>query len=162
MWSCVRRDDSPWLSPTAKLGPETAVKYMLVAILAHFAVALLLPAIAQRWGRAAFIVGAVLSAATLATLLLFFSDGAFGDNDDVVEQTLRWAPAIDLEITFRIDALSVLMALLVSGVGALVLTYYACYAKPGDPIIGRDRKSTRLNSSHVKISYAVFCLKTKR
>src|SRR5690606_7586105 len=26
----------------------------------------------------------------------------------------------------------------------------------------RDRKSTRLNSSHVKISYAVFCLKTKR
>src|SRR5207302_5688632 len=27
--------------------------------------------------------------------------------------------------------------------------------------IGRDRKSTRLNSSHVKISYAVFCLKKK-
>src|SRR5690606_41881134 len=25
-------------------------------------------------------------------------------------------------------------------------------------MIGRDRKSTRLNSSHVKISYAVFCL----
>src|SRR3989442_4095896 len=25
----------------------------------------------------------------------------------------------------------------------------------------RDRKSTRLNSSHVRISYAVFCLKTK-
>src|SRR5207249_11280041 len=27
--------------------------------------------------------------------------------------------------------------------------------------IGRDRKSTRLNSSHVSISYAVFCLKKK-
>src|SRR5207249_11147014 len=26
---------------------------------------------------------------------------------------------------------------------------------------GRDRKSTRLNSSHVSISYAVFCLKKK-
>src|SRR5690606_5692104 len=26
--------------------------------------------------------------------------------------------------------------------------------------IGKDRKSTRLNSSHVKISYAVFCLKS--
>ena len=25
-----------------------------------------------------------------------------------------------------------------------------------------DRKSTRLNSSHVKISYAVFCLKKKK
>src|SRR5436309_7849367 len=27
---------------------------------------------------------------------------------------------------------------------------------------GEDRKSTRLNSSHVKISYAVFCLKKKK
>src|SRR5207302_87425 len=28
--------------------------------------------------------------------------------------------------------------------------------------VDQDRKSTRLNSSHVKISYAVFCLKKKR
>src|SRR3989442_9469671 len=28
--------------------------------------------------------------------------------------------------------------------------------------IGLDRKSTRLNSSHVRISYAVFCLKKKK
>src|SRR5690606_41044556 len=28
--------------------------------------------------------------------------------------------------------------------------------------VGSDRKSTRLNSSHVKISYAVFCLKKKK
>src|SRR5690606_4869450 len=28
--------------------------------------------------------------------------------------------------------------------------------------ISKDRKSTRLNSSHVKISYAVFCLKKKK
>src|SRR5690606_39712726 len=28
--------------------------------------------------------------------------------------------------------------------------------------ISADRKSTRLNSSHVKISYAVFCLKKKK
>src|SRR5215468_11576764 len=27
---------------------------------------------------------------------------------------------------------------------------------------GRDRKSTRLNSSHITISYAVFCLKKKK
>src|SRR5690606_41104388 len=31
----------------------------------------------------------------------------------------------------------------------------------GDDEGPRDRKSTRLNSSHVKISYAVFCLKKK-
>src|SRR5690606_42020379 len=37
--------------------------------------------------------------------------------------------------------------------------------RPGSPMAKRvtvsDRKSTRLNSSHVKISYAVFCLKKK-
>src|SRR5699024_12462662 len=33
---------------------------------------------------------------------------------------------------------------------------------PYDINIDRDRKSTRLNSSHVSISYAVFCLKKKK
>src|SRR3712207_8566546 len=34
----------------------------------------------------------------------------------------------------------------------------ASHAQAGDP----DRKSTRLNSSHANISYAVFCLKKKK
>src|SRR5690554_7689064 len=33
--------------------------------------------------------------------------------------------------------------------------------KLGQKIESEDRKSTRLNSSHVRISYAVFCLKKK-
>src|SRR3712207_6911829 len=33
-------------------------------------------------------------------------------------------------------------------------------AVPG--LAGKDRKSTRLNSSHANISYAVFCLKKKK
>src|SRR5699024_11393215 len=37
------------------------------------------------------------------------------------------------------------------------------FIKPSTAVIGpeADRKSTRLNSSHVSISYAVFCLKKK-
>src|SRR5688500_19344241 len=31
-----------------------------------------------------------------------------------------------------------------------------------EPVGARDRKSTRLNSSHLVISYAVFCLKKKK
>src|SRR5438874_6330733 len=34
--------------------------------------------------------------------------------------------------------------------------------RPALPAPRRDRKSTRLNSSHVEISYAVFCLKKKK
>src|SRR5690606_40382360 len=40
--------------------------------------------------------------------------------------------------------------------GAAVVTIAAVL------IVMLDRKSTRLNSSHVKISYAVFCLKKKK
>src|SRR6266496_5263349 len=35
-------------------------------------------------------------------------------------------------------------------------------ARPPSGPRPRDRKSTRLNSSHVEISYAVFCLKKKK
>src|SRR5438477_9668898 len=35
-------------------------------------------------------------------------------------------------------------------------------AAPRSPRAGIDRKSTRLNSSHMSISYAVFCLKKKK
>src|SRR5690606_40233911 len=50
--------------------------------------------------------------------------------------------------------------------------YYGLASGSSDPkfrmpefperVILEDRKSTRLNSSHVKISYAVFCLKKKK
>src|SRR3712207_7116315 len=44
------------------------------------------------------------------------------------------------------------------------LDYAACYAPVLDQVLdwnALDRKSTRLNSSHANISYAVFCLKKK-
>src|SRR5689334_24203119 len=38
--------------------------------------------------------------------------------------------------------------------------YFAAHRDRGS-VMGADRKSTRLNSSHSSISYAVFCLKKK-
>src|SRR5690606_30437463 len=40
-------------------------------------------------------------------------------------------------------------------------TFHFMWIFPLILLISKDRKSTRLNSSHVKISYAVFCLKKK-
>src|SRR5258707_8523910 len=37
-----------------------------------------------------------------------------------------------------------------------------CHSARGEPPASIDRKSTRLNSSHANISYAVFCLKKKK
>src|SRR5256885_4530723 len=42
--------------------------------------------------------------------------------------------------------------------GAIVLDRHGNFAMP----FNTDRKSTRLNSSHLVISYAVFCLKKKK
>src|SRR5699024_12289936 len=43
-----------------------------------------------------------------------------------------------------------------------LLRLAASNARPKALKIARDRKSTRLNSSHVSISYAVFCLKKNK
>src|SRR5207249_11533404 len=51
-------------------------------------------------------------------------------------------------------------------VDALVIKFEDTFVTAGDVLKGKalllDRKSTRLNSSHVSISYAVFCLKKKK
>src|SRR2546430_11852213 len=45
--------------------------------------------------------------------------------------------------------------------GQLIHTFTGLF-HPKEPSTPRDRKSTRLNSSHSQISYAVFCLKKKK
>src|SRR5207249_5617236 len=60
-------------------------------------------------------------------------------------------------------------ALAIAHDGRLVFAHGYTWGEAGYPITrpnslfraARDRKSTRLNSSHVSISYAVFCLKKK-
>src|SRR5438874_3408998 len=46
------------------------------------------------------------------------------------------------------------------GISGLISSKGKCYLL-SDKLCYIDRKSTRLNSSHVEISYAVFCLKKK-
>src|SRR5256885_6283764 len=43
----------------------------------------------------------------------------------------------------------------------LLVMLHGCTQTAADFAAGTDRKSTRLNSSHLVISYAVFCLKKK-
>src|SRR2546422_6415326 len=87
-------------------------------------------------------------------------------NDDLgLSGTLRWGlvtGAVGLGLIviqflpFRSDEPIALGVILVFAAAGL-LTYYARARA-----YQRDRKSTRLNSSHGYISYAVFCLKKKR
>src|SRR2546427_1151033 len=52
-----------------------------------------------------------------------------------------------------------------AGVGQFTAAYHCIQAFADhidEPVVEVDRKSTRLNSSHSQISYAVFCLKKKK
>src|SRR4051812_30364260 len=53
------------------------------------------------------------------------------------------------------------LALFIVGL-AIYVSYYAVHYQLRSSAIAGDRKSTRLNSSHMSISYAVFCLKKKK
>src|SRR3712207_2697883 len=81
------------------------------------------------------------------------------DGFELIEELRTSAPDVAvLAITLRPDAERRERALR-AGAGE-VLTMAASLREIVD-VAKRDRKSTRLNSSHANISYAVFCLKKK-
>src|SRR5690242_21528467 len=65
------------------------------------------------------------------------------------------------KVKYVVDPISLLDATLVSD---MKLEGEDAFKNVNDQELGRrlDRKSTRLNSSHMSISYAVFCLKKKK
>ncbi|NIJ11567.1 multicomponent Na+:H+ antiporter subunit A [Saccharomonospora amisosensis] len=104
---------------------------MLVAIGVHFAAALALPAVARRWDRAAFAIGALVPASAFVLALTHLGGLP-------ATESASWAPVVGLEFTVRLDSLAMLLAVLVTGIGAIVGGYFARYAEPGNPGNGRD------------------------
>src|SRR5690606_39569325 len=72
------------------------------------------------------------------------------------EPVVRWMAFLSVFIVAGVGAAVVVFT---QGLGVTNLTDLVPW---GLWISIEDRKSTRLNSSHVKISYAVFCLKKKK
>src|SRR5690606_34885208 len=75
--------------------------------------------------------------------------------DPVADKLLVCAALVMLVQLGRVDGL---IAVIIVGREIAISALREWMARVG----AQDRKSTRLNSSHVKISYAVFCLKKKR
>jgi multicomponent Na+:H+ antiporter subunit A len=103
-------------------------------LLLHLIGAVLAPVLVRFWGRTAFLVLALVPAVTFGRLLAELA-AVTGGGD--VRETTSWVPALDLQISLRLDPLSLTFALLVTGVGALVLVYCARYFERGDDGMGR-------------------------
>src|SRR5256884_4847007 len=89
----------------------------------------------------------------------FFNDTATTEIYTLSLQTLFRSPQLEAVMDeMNRDGRRILLPLL--GAAALVLLI-AC-GNVAALLLVRDRKSTRLNSSHGYISYAVFCLKKKK
>ncbi|MEE1942090.1 Na+/H+ antiporter subunit A [Streptomyces sp. TRM 70361] len=101
---------------------------MLVLIAAHAVVAAVLPALAGRIGRAVWAVAAAVPLTALVWAAAHAPDAL--DGDAPVER-FGWAPSLGLEVVLRLDALSLLMVGVVTGVGAAVLVYGARYTEEG-------------------------------
>src|SRR2546427_9150276 len=59
----------------------------------------------------------------------------------------------------RVEILELVLAARLAGLYAVVIS---THLTAPEVVADEDRKSTRLNSSHSQISYAVFCLKKKK
>jgi multicomponent Na+:H+ antiporter subunit A len=105
-----------------------------VLLLLHLLAAVLAPVLVRWWGRQAFLVLALVPAAAFGWLLARFATVTGGGE---VRETTPWIPTLGLDIALRLDPLALTFALLVTGVGALVLVYCARYFEPGDDGTGR-------------------------
>jgi len=108
---------------------------VLALVAAHLVIAGLLPLLSARSHRAAFLVAAVLPAAALVWAFGHASEALHGG----LARTTEWAPELGLALSFRLDALALVMVVLVSGLGALILTYSAWYFGPGDSHSGSSQ-----------------------
>jgi multicomponent Na+:H+ antiporter subunit A len=106
---------------------------MLILLTICFAAAFAAPWIHRRCPKYA---GALLSAAPLAFFLWLLKQVPAVMHGHPVVQSFLWAEALGLELALRLDGLSLLFALLVSGIGTLILLYTQGYFK-GNPLQGR-------------------------
>lgn len=97
---------------------------IVAAVLSGYVLAAAAPALSRRAGRSA---GWLLALLPLGLALYFGSQllivGEYGPR----VSGLSWVPALDVAFSFKLDGLSLLFALLITGIGSLIVVYSSGY-----------------------------------
>lgn len=107
---------------------------MLQLLIAHLAAALAAPALVRWLGRRAFLLLAAVPAASAVWALT--ETGSVLDGAEPIIR-IPWVAALDLDLVFRVDALSWLLVLMVGGIGSGVLIYSSRYFSSRSTDLGR-------------------------
>ncbi len=97
---------------------------MLASICLIALAVLIAPPLAARLDQRA---GWLLALAPLAAFIHFLTEMPVVASGGILTQTLAWVPALGLELAFRLDGLSLLFALLITGIGTLIVLYAGAY-----------------------------------
>jgi multicomponent Na+:H+ antiporter subunit A len=103
------------------------------AVLLPFLAGAVAPALVHRLGRGAAPLLALAPLAIFAALATLIAPVAGGAP---VAVRFPWAPDFGIDLSFTLDGLSLLFALTISGIGALIVLYSGAYLK-GHPHLGR-------------------------
>ena len=109
---------------------------MIVMTGAFFGAAVIAFPLVRRFGRNAFFLLALVPFAGLILSLAKVPE-IFGPEASPWIENLGWLPALGLDGIFRLDELSWIMSLLVTGIGALVFVYCARYFPLDEPGLAR-------------------------
>jgi multicomponent Na+:H+ antiporter subunit A len=108
---------------------------MMIAALAAFAAAsVVVAALGRRLGPSLFLWA---SAVPFAAMVMTALQGPQVLSQGQVVESVPWIPQLGITLTARLDVLSWVLALVVTGVGGLVLVYCSRYFKPGEKSLAR-------------------------
>lgn len=105
----------------------------LFAVLSGFVLAIFIPWLGRLVGKNIGWVAALIPLSIFAIISSYIPSIAEGRT---LGATISWVPQLDINLSFFLDGLSLLMVLIVSGVGTFILIYAGGYLK-GDPRINR-------------------------
>lgn len=86
----------------------------------------------KQFSRGVTALGAI--AVSLSSFLLLLSQAPAVFNGTVITQTWSWLPQLGIDFSFRLDALGMLFALLISGIGTLIYIYAYYYLSPKNSV----------------------------